>query len=99
MSVEFAQQSELARMARRAGETSSAVQTQSEEEEEEEEEGKHPPGPRTQGAALHEVERRFRKQKEKLEKELEEKSKELHRLMEQVERSGGRDEQVSERRS
>ncbi|XP_062343150.1 A-kinase anchor protein 9 [Osmerus eperlanus] len=91
MSVEFAQQSELARMARRAGETSSAVQTQSEEEEEEE--GMPPPRPPTQGAALEEVERRFRKQKEKLEKELEEKNKALHRLMEQVEHSGGREEQ------
>ncbi|XP_045077909.1 A-kinase anchor protein 9-like isoform X2 [Coregonus clupeaformis] len=91
MSVEFAQQSELARIAKSARETTSAMQTQSEEDEEEEQQT--PRTSLTKGISPEEVQRRFAEDKERLERELEERTAELRRIKEQLRRGGPGSEQ------
>ncbi|KAL0962245.1 hypothetical protein UPYG_G00337570 [Umbra pygmaea] len=93
MSVEFAQQSELARITKSARETSCAVQTQSEEEEEDQMEEEHPAG------SLKEVEKRFTLEKEELEKELAERTTELRQLKQQLmpELSGFEQSEIKEK--
>ncbi|XP_045081973.1 A-kinase anchor protein 9 isoform X2 [Coregonus clupeaformis] len=93
MSVEFAQQSELARITKSARETTSAMQTHSDEEGEEEEE-QTPRSSLTKGISLEEVQRRFAEEKERLEKELEERTAELHGIKEQLRRIGPGSEQM-----
>lgn len=91
MSVEFAQQTELARINKRALQTSSSMQTQSDDEELEERE-KDEPTPKaslTAGGWLEEVER------ERLERELEERNAEIRKLKEELQKSELRPEQVS----
>lgn len=83
MSVEFAQQTELARINKRARETSSSMQTQSDEEALEDGE-KEEPTPRdslTAGSRLEEVER------ERLERELVERDTEIRKLKEELQKS------------
>lgn len=83
MSVEFAQQTELARINKRARETSSSMQTQSDEEALEDGE-KEEPTPRdslTEGSRLEEVER------ERLERELVERDTEIRKLKEELQKS------------
>ena len=92
MSVEFAQQTELARI-QRSCQTSTSMQTRSYEEEMKERE-EIQPAPRasfSQGAWMEEVER------ERLEKELEERNTEILKLKEELQRSETAPEQVSER--
>ncbi|XP_021427846.2 A-kinase anchor protein 9 isoform X8 [Oncorhynchus mykiss] len=85
MSVEFAQQSELARITKSARETTSAMQTQSEEDEAGvEEEQQTPRSSLTKGISLEEVQRRIVEEKERLEKELEERTAELHGIKEKL---------------
>jgi hypothetical protein len=96
MSVEFAQQSELARITKNARETTSAMQTQSEEDEAGvEEEQQTPRSSLTKGISLEEVQRRIVEEKERLEIELEERTAELHGIKEQLRRRGPGSEQVS----
>ena len=92
MSVEFAQQLELARINKRACQRSASMQTRSdrEEMEEEQEERASPGAPLTSGAWLQEVE------KERLERELEERKAEIRRLREELQKSESVPEQVSE---
>ncbi|XP_078146258.1 A-kinase anchor protein 9 isoform X1 [Centroberyx gerrardi] len=79
MSVEFAQQTVLARINKRACQTTSSMQTQSEEEvEEREREEQTPRASPTAGLWLEDVER------ERLERELSERTAEVHRLKEQL---------------
>ncbi|KAM6958852.1 A-kinase anchor protein 9 [Aplochiton taeniatus] len=86
MSVEFAQQRELARITKHARETSSAVQTQWDEESEKEE---HTPRvSSTTGLSLEELERRFVMEKESLEKELSTRTNELRKLKQQLGETG-----------
>uniref|UniRef100_A0A674BXI8 Pericentrin/AKAP-450 centrosomal targeting domain-containing protein n=1 Tax=Salmo trutta TaxID=8032 RepID=A0A674BXI8_SALTR len=73
MSVEFAQQSELARISKSARETTSAMQTQSEEEEEQQ----TPRSSLAKGISPEAVQRKFVEDKERLERELEERTAEL----------------------
>lgn len=83
MSVEFAQQTELARINKRARETSSSMQTQSDEEALVDGE-KEEPTPRdslTEGSRLEEVER------ERLERELVERDTEIRKLKEELQKS------------
>ncbi|XP_028978659.2 A-kinase anchor protein 9 isoform X3 [Esox lucius] len=85
MSVEFAQQSELARIAKLARETTSAVQTQSEEGEEGmEEEQPTPRSSLTKEISLEEVQQMFNEEKERLERELDERTTELRRIKKQL---------------
>ncbi|XP_021427848.2 A-kinase anchor protein 9 isoform X10 [Oncorhynchus mykiss] len=112
MSVEFAQQSELARITKSARETTSAMQTQSEEDEAGvEEEQQTPRSSLTKGISLEEVQRRIVEEKERLEKELEERTAELHGIKEKllcrgpgseqkrVEEEGEKDEEVRRKRA
>ncbi|XP_031649393.1 A-kinase anchor protein 9 isoform X8 [Oncorhynchus kisutch] len=95
MSVEFAQQSELARITKSARETTSAMQTQSEEDDAGvEEEQQTPRSSLTKGISLEEVQRRIVEEKERLEKELEERTAELHGIKEQLRRRGPGSEQM-----
>ncbi|KAM9419393.1 A-kinase anchor protein 9-like isoform 3-T3 [Salvelinus alpinus] len=95
MSVEFAQQSELARITKSARETTSAMQTQSEEDEAGvEEEQQTTRSSLTKGISLEEVQRTFVEEKERLEKELEERTAELHGIKEQLCRRGPGSEQM-----
>ncbi|XP_062291626.1 A-kinase anchor protein 9 isoform X2 [Scomber scombrus] len=80
MSVEFAQQTELARLNKRAGQTNTSMQTRSDEEEVEERKNEEqtPRVSPTMGAWLKEVER------ERLERELEERNAEIQKLKEKL---------------
>lgn len=84
MSVEFAQQTELARINKRACQRCTSMQTQSDEEEVEdrEKEEQTPRAPLTSGAWLEEVE------KERLERDLEERNAEIRKLKEELQKSG-----------
>uniref|UniRef100_A0A4W5NAQ4 A-kinase anchoring protein 9 n=1 Tax=Hucho hucho TaxID=62062 RepID=A0A4W5NAQ4_9TELE len=90
MSVEFAQQSELARISKCARETTSAMQTQSEEEEEEQQ---TPMSSLAKGISPEEVQRKFVEDKESLERELEERTVELRRIKAQLRHGGPGSEQ------
>ncbi|XP_028256635.1 A-kinase anchor protein 9 isoform X2 [Parambassis ranga] len=84
MSVEFAQQTELARINKRACQTSTSMQTQSDEEELEETEEKEeqtPVASPTTGVWLEVVE------KERLKRELEERTAEIRKLKEELQKS------------
>lgn len=90
MSVEFAQQTELARINKRACQTSTSMQTQSDEEELEETEEKEeqtPVASPTTGVWLEVVE------KDRLKRELEERTAEIRKLKEALQKSES--EQVS----
>lgn len=91
MSVEFAQQTELARISKRACQTSTSMQTQPDEEEVEgrENEEQTPRASITPGAWLEEVER------ERLERELEERNAEIRQLKEELQKNETAPEQVS----
>lgn len=91
MSVEFAQQTELARINKSACQTSTSMQTQSEEDEVEEPEDKTqtPRASHKMGAWLEEVER------ERLERELEERNTEIRKLKEELQKTETAPEQVS----
>lgn len=91
MSVEFAQQSELARISKSARETTSAMQTQSEEEEEQQ----TPRSSLAKGISPEAVQRKFVEDKERLERELEERTAELRRIEAQLWHGGPGSEQVS----
>lgn len=95
MSVEFAQQSELARINKCAHETTSSMQTQSDEEDGEEREELTSGVSPSQGFSRVELERSFIQERESLERELREKTAELHRLKEQLQKRGSLSEQVS----
>ncbi|XP_071229891.1 A-kinase anchor protein 9-like isoform X3 [Salvelinus alpinus] len=86
MSVEFAQQSELARISKSARETTSAMQTQSEEEEEQQ----TPRSSLAKGISPEAVE-----DKEMLERELEGRTAELRRIEAQLWHGGPGSEQKS----
>ncbi|XP_034401671.1 A-kinase anchor protein 9 isoform X4 [Cyclopterus lumpus] len=94
MSVEFAQQIELARINKRACQRSAAMQTRSDKEEEEEErenvnvERMTPRAPLTSGAWVEEV------GKERLERELEERDAEIRKLKEELQKTESRPEQA-----
>ncbi|XP_029591189.1 A-kinase anchor protein 9 isoform X4 [Salmo trutta] len=89
MSVEFAQQSELARISKSARETTSAMQTQSEEEEEQQ----TPRSSLAKGISPEAVQRKFVEDKERLERELEERTAELRRVEAQLWHGGPGSEQ------
>eukprot|EP00063_Salmo_salar_P022171 XP_013997006.1 PREDICTED: A-kinase anchor protein 9-like isoform X2 [Salmo salar] len=89
MSVEFAQQSELARISKSARETTSAMQTQSEEEEEQQ----TPRSSLAKGISPEAVQRKFVEDKERLERELEERTAELRRIEAQLWHGGPGSEQ------
>ena len=91
MSVEFAQQTELARLNKRAGQMNTSMQTQSDEEEVEERKNEEqtPRVSPTTGAWLKEVER------ERLERELEERNAEVQKLKERLLKNESGPEQVS----
>ncbi|CAB1443391.1 unnamed protein product [Pleuronectes platessa] len=93
MSVEFAQQTELARI-QRSCQTSTSMQTRSYEEEMKEREDKQPASRASfsQGAWMEEVER------ERLEKELEERNAEIRKLKEELQRSETAPEQALKKR-
>lgn len=91
MSVEFAQQTELARINKRACQRSTSMQTRSDEEEdvgERESEERAPGAPLASGAWLEEVE------KERLERELEERNAEIRKLKEELQKTEPGPEQV-----
>ncbi|XP_068431052.1 A-kinase anchor protein 9 isoform X3 [Clinocottus analis] len=93
MSVEFAQQIELARINKRACQRSAAMQTRSDKEEVEERESVERMTPRTSltsGGWLEEVE------KERLERELEERNAEILKLKEELQKTESRPEQKRE---
>ncbi|XP_054461660.1 A-kinase anchor protein 9 isoform X3 [Anoplopoma fimbria] len=95
MSVEFAQQIELARINKRACQRSTAMQTRSDKEEVEEMENAEqttPRAPLTSGAWLEEVE------KERLERELEERNAEIRKLREELQKTESRPEQALKKR-
>ncbi|XP_075961781.1 A-kinase anchor protein 9 isoform X4 [Anarhichas minor] len=96
MSVEFAQQIELARINKRACQRSAAMQTRSDkeavEEEEENVERVTPRAPLTSGAWLQEAE------KERLERELEERNAEIRKLREELQKTQSRPEQALKKR-
>ncbi|KAI3358086.1 hypothetical protein L3Q82_003096 [Scortum barcoo] len=95
MSVEFAQQTELARINKRACQRSTSMQTRSDEEEEvgEREHEERVPGVSvTSGAWLEEVER------ERLERELEERNAEIRKLKEELQKSESGPEQAIKKR-
>ncbi|XP_035801753.2 A-kinase anchor protein 9 isoform X3 [Amphiprion ocellaris] len=83
MSVEFAQQTELARINKRACQTSTSMQTQSDEEDVDEREAEEhtPRASPSSGAWLEEVER------ERLERELEERNAEIRKLKEELQKT------------
>ncbi|KAM9838219.1 A-kinase anchor protein 9 [Aulostomus maculatus] len=85
MSVEFAQQTELARLNKRACQTSASMQTLSDEEDvdERESEEQTPRASPTSSAWLEVVEER-----EQLKRELEEKKVEIQKLKEELQKSG-----------
>lgn len=92
MSVEFAQQIELARINKSACQRSASMQTWSDKEEVEEmesEERMTPGALLTSGAWLGEVE------KERLERELEERNAEIRKLKEELQKTESGHEQVS----
>ncbi|XP_024251461.2 A-kinase anchor protein 9 isoform X4 [Oncorhynchus tshawytscha] len=89
MSVEFAQQRELARISKSARETTSAMQTQSEEEEEQQ----TPRSSLAKGISPEAVQRTFVEDKERLERELEERTAELRRIEGQLWHGGPGSEQ------
>ena len=91
MSVEFAQQTELARINKRACQASTSMQTQVNEEEVEEKENEEGTSRTsiTPGTWLKEVER------ERLEKELEERNAEIRKLKEELQKTETVPEQVS----
>lgn len=91
MSVEFAQQTELARISKRACQTSTSMQTQQDgaEVEEREDEQPTPRASLAQSGWLEEVER------ERLERELEERNAEIRQLKEELQRNETAPEQVS----
>lgn len=91
MSVEFAQQTELARINKRACHTSTSMQTQPDEDEVEETENKVPTlgAPLSMGVWLEEVER------DRLERELEERNAEIRKLREELHKSESLSLQVS----
>ncbi|KAJ8000250.1 hypothetical protein DPEC_G00202890 [Dallia pectoralis] len=84
MSVEFAQQSERARIAQSARNTTTAVQTEEDNEEGMEEKQPNPLGSLTTGVSLEEIQGRFSEEKERLERELDERTTELCRIKEQL---------------
>ncbi len=93
MSVEFAQQTELARINKRACQRSTSMQTRSDEEEEEvrereSSEEQAPGASLASGAWLEEVE------KERLERELEERNAEIRKLKEELQKTESGPEQV-----
>lgn len=91
MSVEFAQQTELARINKHSCQTSASMQTQSDEDDVEEKENEEPT-PRaspTSGAWLEEVEER-----ERLKRELEERKAEIRKLKEELRKTESGPEQV-----
>nr|XP_046273438.1 A-kinase anchor protein 9 isoform X2 [Scatophagus argus] len=91
MSVEFAQQTELARINKRACQRCTSMQTQSDEDEVEERENKEQQPSRasfSSGAWLEEVE------KERLEKELEERNTEIRKLKEELRKTEAGPEQA-----
>ncbi|XP_045915257.1 A-kinase anchor protein 9 isoform X4 [Micropterus dolomieu] len=83
MSVEFAQQTELARINKRACQRCTSMQTQPDEEESKERENEEgtPRSSLASGAWLEEVE------KERLERELEERNAEIRKLKEELQKS------------
>uniref|UniRef100_A0A3Q1FNT2 Pericentrin/AKAP-450 centrosomal targeting domain-containing protein n=1 Tax=Acanthochromis polyacanthus TaxID=80966 RepID=A0A3Q1FNT2_9TELE len=83
MSVEFAQQTELARINKRASQTSTSMQTQSDEEDVDDREAEEhtPRASPTSGAWLEEVER------ERLERELEDRNAEIRKLKEELQKT------------
>lgn len=91
MSVEFAQQTELARINKRTCQTSTSMQTQWDEEEVEEREYEEPtPRPSlTPCAWLEEVER------ERLERVLEERNAEIRKLKQELLKTEAAPDQVS----
>ena len=91
MSVEFAQQTELARINKRACQRCTSMQTQSDDEEVEERENEErtPRASPTSGGWLEEVE------KERLERELEERNAEIRKLKEELQRTESGPDQVS----
>lgn len=94
MSVEFAQQTELARINKRACQRCTSMQTQSDEEEVEEREIEEqtprasPTASPTSGSWLEEAE------KEKLERELEERNAEIRKLKEELQKTESGPDQV-----
>ena len=83
MSVEFAQQTELARINKRADQRCISMQTQSDEEElEEKVKNERTTASPSSGAWLEEVE------KERLERELEERNAEIRKLKKELQKSG-----------
>ncbi|XP_068567205.1 A-kinase anchor protein 9 isoform X2 [Cebidichthys violaceus] len=95
MSVEFAQQIELARINKRACQRSAAMQTRSDKEAVEERENVErvtPRAPLTSGAWLEEAE------KERLERELEERNAEITKLREELQKTQSRPEQALKKR-
>lgn len=91
MSVEFAQQSELARINKRAHQTSTSVQTQlgDEEVEDRESTGRTPRASLSAGAGLEEEER------QRLEMFLEEKNTEIRKLNEELQKTEHRQVSVT----
>ncbi|KAM9386311.1 A-kinase anchor protein 9 isoform 2-T2 [Pholidichthys leucotaenia] len=81
MSVEFAQQTELARINKRACHTSTSMQTQLDDEETEQRDEWTPRASPATGAWLEEVER------ERLERELEERNAEIRKLKEELQKT------------
>ncbi|XP_041812023.1 A-kinase anchor protein 9 isoform X2 [Chelmon rostratus] len=94
MSVEFAQQTELARINKSACQRCTSMQTQSDEEEveEREHEDRSPGASLTSGAWLEEAE------KERLERELEERNAEIRKLKEELQKTGSRTDQALKKR-
>ncbi len=91
MSVEFAQQTELARINKRAQQRCISMQTHSDEEEfEEGGSGERTPRASLSGAWLEEVER------ERLERELEERNAEIRKLKEELQKTESGPQQVSD---
>lgn len=91
MSVQFAQQTELARLNKRARQRCTSMQTQSEEQEEQEERGSEEPTPRaspTSRSWLEGVE------KERLQRELDDRAAEIRTLKEELKKSMSAPKQV-----
>lgn len=91
MSVQFAQQTELARINKRACQRCTSMQTQSDEDELEERENEEPT-PRASPTSSSWVEEA---EKERLERELEERKAEIRKLTEELQRTRSGLEQVS----
>lgn len=91
MSVEFAQKTELARISKRACQTSTSMQTQSDEEEAEDREMEEqtPRASPTTGSWMEDVER------ETLHRVLEERNAEIRKLKEALQKTETGPEQVS----